>query len=104
MARFDCATSPPESCTNSTLLWQRCGRCAQFEARPPCHNGFAAWQELFNSHRRLCGRASSCSCAERSGREDFMERGDRFSASLTEDERSRLLIDAVTDYAIYMLD
>ena len=29
---------------------------------------------------------------------------DRFTASLTEDERYRLLVQAVTDYAIYMLD
>ncbi len=33
-----------------------------------------------------------------------MEHGDRFEASLTDDGRYRLLIDAVTDYAIYMLD
>ena len=33
-----------------------------------------------------------------------MERPDRLSASLTDDGRYRLLIEAVTDYAIYMLD
>ena len=33
-----------------------------------------------------------------------MERSDRFSESLTDDGRYRLLIEAVTDYAIYMLD
>ena len=33
-----------------------------------------------------------------------MEQSDRLSASLTEDGRYRLLIEAVTDYAIYMLD
>src|SRR5215471_19894648 len=33
-----------------------------------------------------------------------MKDSDRFSASLTEDSRYRLLIEAVTDYAIYMLD
>ncbi len=29
---------------------------------------------------------------------------DRFAASLSDDDRYRLLIEAVTDYAIYMLD
>ena len=33
-----------------------------------------------------------------------MERSDRLAASLTDDGRYRLLIEAVTDYAIYMLD
>jgi PAS domain S-box-containing protein len=33
-----------------------------------------------------------------------MERSDPFVASLTEDGRYRLLVEAVTDYAIYMLD
>ncbi|HEY5054751.1 MAG TPA: PAS domain S-box protein [Acidobacteriaceae bacterium] len=33
-----------------------------------------------------------------------MERSDRLAASLTEDGRYRLLVEAVTDYAIYMLD
>jgi PAS domain S-box-containing protein len=33
-----------------------------------------------------------------------MQRSDRFSDSLTEDGRYRLLVEAVTDYAIYMLD
>ena len=33
-----------------------------------------------------------------------MERSDRFLASLTQEGRYRLLIEAVTDYAIYMLD
>jgi PAS domain S-box-containing protein len=33
-----------------------------------------------------------------------MERSDRFSESLTDDGRYRLLIEAITDYAIYMLD
>src|SRR5476649_211923 len=33
-----------------------------------------------------------------------MKRSDRLQASLTDDGRYRLLIEAVTDYAIYMLD
>src|SRR5258708_35617252 len=33
-----------------------------------------------------------------------LEHKDRFTASLSEDGRYRLLIEAVTDYAIYMLD
>jgi PAS domain S-box-containing protein len=33
-----------------------------------------------------------------------MQRSDRFSDSLTEDGRYRILVEAVTDYAIYMLD
>ena len=33
-----------------------------------------------------------------------MKRSDRFWASLTDDGRYRMLIEAVTDYAIYMLD
>jgi PAS domain S-box-containing protein len=33
-----------------------------------------------------------------------MERSDRLEASLTDDGRYRLLVEAVTDYAIYMLD
>jgi PAS domain S-box-containing protein len=33
-----------------------------------------------------------------------MERIDRYLASLTEEGRYRLLIEAVTDYAIYLLD
>ena len=33
-----------------------------------------------------------------------METSDRLDASLTEEGRYRLLIEAVTDYAIYMLD
>ena len=33
-----------------------------------------------------------------------MEQSDRFLASLTEEGRYQLLIEAVTDYAIYMLD
>ncbi|TXR46364.1 hybrid sensor histidine kinase/response regulator [Phyllobacterium endophyticum] len=33
-----------------------------------------------------------------------MQRNDRFESSLTEDGRYRLLLNAVTDYAIYMLD
>lgn len=33
-----------------------------------------------------------------------MKRGDRYESSLTEEGRYRLLLDAVTDYAIYMLD
>jgi PAS domain S-box-containing protein len=33
-----------------------------------------------------------------------MEKADRFEASLSEEGRYRLLIDAITDYAIYMLD
>jgi PAS domain S-box-containing protein len=33
-----------------------------------------------------------------------MEQRDRFTASLTDEGRHRLLIDAITDYAIYMLD
>ena len=33
-----------------------------------------------------------------------MERSDGFVKSLTDDGRYRLLIEAVTDYAIYMLD
>ena len=33
-----------------------------------------------------------------------MKRSDRLTASLTEDGRYRLLVEAVTDYAIYMLD
>ena len=33
-----------------------------------------------------------------------MERSDGFLKSLTDDGRYRLLIEAVTDYAIYMLD
>ena len=33
-----------------------------------------------------------------------MERSDPFWASLTDDGRYRLLVEAVTDYAIYMLD
>jgi hypothetical protein len=34
----------------------------------------------------------------------LMERSERFDASLTPDGRYRLLVEAVTDYAIYMLD
>jgi PAS domain S-box-containing protein len=34
----------------------------------------------------------------------FMERSDRYLASLTEEGRYRLLVEAVTDYAIYLLD
>lgn len=34
----------------------------------------------------------------------FVERSDRYLASLTEEGRYRLLVEAVTDYAIYMLD
>jgi PAS domain S-box-containing protein len=37
------------------------------------------------------------------GSEDRTEHTDRFAASLTDEGRYRLLIDAVTDYAIYML-
>jgi PAS domain S-box-containing protein len=33
-----------------------------------------------------------------------MDRGDRYLASLTEEGRYRLLVEAVTDYAIYLLD
>ncbi|HZO56219.1 MAG TPA: PAS domain-containing protein, partial [Bryobacteraceae bacterium] len=33
-----------------------------------------------------------------------MERADRYLASLTEEGRYRLLVEAVTDYAIYLLD
>ena len=33
-----------------------------------------------------------------------MEQSDRLSASLTSDGRYRLLVEAITDYAIYMLD
>jgi len=33
-----------------------------------------------------------------------MERPDKLNSSLTEDGRYRLLVEAVTDYAIYMLD
>ncbi|MGE5852613.1 MAG: PAS domain S-box protein, partial [Deltaproteobacteria bacterium] len=33
-----------------------------------------------------------------------MEHSERFLASLTDEGRYRLLIEAVTDYAIYMLD
>src|SRR5450432_684438 len=33
-----------------------------------------------------------------------MQRSDSLSASLTDDGRYRLLVEAVTDYAIYMLD
>ena len=33
-----------------------------------------------------------------------MERADRYLASLTEEGRFRLLVEAVTDYAIYLLD
>jgi PAS domain S-box-containing protein len=33
-----------------------------------------------------------------------MERSERLEASLTDDGRYRLLIEAITDYAIYMLD
>ena len=33
-----------------------------------------------------------------------MERPDHLVASLTDDGRYRLLVEAVTDYAIYMLD
>jgi PAS domain S-box-containing protein len=33
-----------------------------------------------------------------------MDRSDRFLASLSDDGRYRLLIEAVTDYAIYLLD
>ena len=33
-----------------------------------------------------------------------MERGKRLAASLTDEGRYRLLVEAVTDYAIYMLD
>jgi hypothetical protein len=33
-----------------------------------------------------------------------MKRSDRLTASLTEDGRYRLLVEGVTDYAIYMLD
>ena len=33
-----------------------------------------------------------------------METSDRFDASLSDEGRYRLLIEAVTDYAIYMLD
>ena len=33
-----------------------------------------------------------------------MNRKQRFDASLTDDGRYRLLVEAVTDYAIYMLD
>ena len=34
----------------------------------------------------------------------FMERSDRYLAFLTEEGRYRLLVEAVTDYAIYLLD
>ena len=34
----------------------------------------------------------------------LMEQSDRYLSSLTDEERYRLLIEAVTDYAIYMLD
>ena len=40
----------------------------------------------------------------RSPREQVMEQSNRFLASLTEAGRYQLLIEAVTDYAIYMLD
>ena len=33
-----------------------------------------------------------------------MDRTDRYLSSLTEEGRYRLLIEAVTDYAIYLLD
>jgi PAS domain-containing protein len=33
-----------------------------------------------------------------------MQRTDRYLASLTEEGRYRLLVEAVTDYAIYLLD
>jgi PAS domain S-box-containing protein len=33
-----------------------------------------------------------------------MDRGDRYLASLSEERRYRLLVEAVTDYAIYLLD
>jgi PAS domain S-box-containing protein len=36
--------------------------------------------------------------------DDAQERANRFSASLTEEGRYRLLVQAVTDYAIYMID
>jgi PAS domain S-box-containing protein len=35
---------------------------------------------------------------------EFMEQGERVVAALSDEGRSRLLLDAVTDYAIYMLD
>jgi PAS domain S-box-containing protein len=35
---------------------------------------------------------------------EIMERSDRHDAALTTDGRYRLLVEAVTDYAIYMLD
>src|SRR5579859_1996649 len=34
----------------------------------------------------------------------YMKRNDRFEASLTDEGRSRLLLEAISDYAIYMLD
>jgi PAS domain S-box-containing protein len=36
--------------------------------------------------------------------EDVMDRDERFQAALSEEGRYRLLVDAITDYAIYMLD
>ena len=38
------------------------------------------------------------------GNGDFVKQGERLVAALTDEGRYRLLIDAVTDYAIYMLD
>ena len=36
--------------------------------------------------------------------DDARERANRFAASLSEEGRYRLLVQAVTDYAIYMID
>src|SRR3954463_214026 len=50
--------------------------------------------------RRCAMRGSVRACQGRG----LMERSDRHLASLSDDGRYRLLVEAVTDYAIYMLD
>ena len=54
------------------------------------------------THRRSAHYASGRIVPMR--RRGFMELTNKLDASLTEDSRYRLLVEAVTDYAIYMLD
>src|SRR5947209_18567591 len=98
----------------------RCGdgRDGSLEREPNRRSGLTLWRDFAGSgplyRLRPIGRrnlpllsavltgSSSPAITERAGA--LLERAERLEASLSDDARYRLLVESVTDYAIYMLD
>src|SRR5689334_19347957 len=94
---------------SSSRAWLTRSAGGRNDLRPPCHAGdrpasrtlvaVAGGGTFWLSPRLVAGQSFKWPVGR-----GVMQRSEPFTASLTEEGRYRLLVEAVTDYAIYMLD